>query len=170
MPEAEINWQPELVTPLLNTRALQAGDFDTLFAVASDPDIWQQHPEPERYKPEVFRKFFDSGLESGGALLLRDNKNQEVIGSSRYYGYSSEERTVSIGYTFLAKRCWGHTYNAELKRAMMAYAFMYCESIYFHVGEHNTRSRLAIGKIGGVLQSIDKGTALYVIRKEDWTS
>ena len=56
----------------------------TLYAVASDPLIWEQHPIQDRYKKEeVFREFFREALESGGAFVAIDSKDGQVIGSSR---------------------------------------------------------------------------------------
>ena len=42
--------QPILVEELLDLRPLRANDFDVLFRVASDPLIWEQHPESDRYQ------------------------------------------------------------------------------------------------------------------------
>jgi hypothetical protein len=33
---------------------LQQGDFEALYKVASDPKVWEQHPNKDRYKREVF--------------------------------------------------------------------------------------------------------------------
>src|SRR5207237_1386378 len=60
--------QPVLEGELLTLRPLRADDFDALFAAASDPLIWEQHPASDRYTPQVFRAFFDESLASGGAL------------------------------------------------------------------------------------------------------
>ncbi len=67
--------QPVLTGELLTLRPLRPDDFDDLFAVASDPLIWEQHPANDRYKPDVFRHFFRDGLESGGALIALDSKD-----------------------------------------------------------------------------------------------
>jgi RimJ/RimL family protein N-acetyltransferase len=88
---------------LVQLRPLRAGDFDALFAVASDPLIWEQHPASARYQPAVFRKFFDDGMASGGALLAIDRADGRVIGSSRYFGYDAAVGEVEIGWTFLAR-------------------------------------------------------------------
>lgn len=37
---------------------LQQGDFEPLYEVASDPEVWKQHPNKDRYKREVFEVFF----------------------------------------------------------------------------------------------------------------
>src|SRR5262249_62261068 len=39
-------------------RPLRVEDFPALFAVAADPLIWEQHPARDRYKEEVFKRFF----------------------------------------------------------------------------------------------------------------
>jgi hypothetical protein len=50
--------QPVLKGELLWLRPLRLDDFPSLFAVAADPLIWEQHPAGDRYKEEVFKTFF----------------------------------------------------------------------------------------------------------------
>ena len=142
--------QPTLHGELLDLRPLRAQDFDSLFAVASDPLIWEQHPANDRYKPEVFRAFFDEGLASGGALIATDKKDGRVIGSSRFHGYNPERSEVEIGWTFLARKYWGGVYNGEMKQLMLQHAFQFVESVIFLIGDENRRSQRAVEKIGGV--------------------
>ncbi len=78
--------QPILKGELLELRPLRPEDFDDLYAVASDPLIWEQHPANDRYKREVFTEFFREALESGGALIV-ESKDGQIIGSSRFHGY-----------------------------------------------------------------------------------
>jgi len=49
--------QPLLKGDLLELRPLGREDFHRLYAVASDPLIWEQHPEKDRYKEEIFKRF-----------------------------------------------------------------------------------------------------------------
>jgi N-acetyltransferase len=143
--------QPHLVGDLIEVRPLKPKDWESLFAVASDPLIWEQHPAHDRYKEEVFREFFRESLESGGALVVIDRQTQEIIGSSRYFGFDSEEREIEIGWTFLARSHWGGKYNGELKRLMLDHAFRFVESVVFLIGPTNVRSQRALEKIGGVM-------------------
>jgi RimJ/RimL family protein N-acetyltransferase len=143
--------QPTLVGQSISLRPLMAGDFDALFAVAADPLIWEQHPEPLRYQRPVFERFFAAALASGGALVVTDNRSGEVIGSSRYYDWHPAGREVAIGYTFLARSHWGGTTNGEMKRLMLGHAFRSADVVWFHVGKNNWRSRKAMEKIGGRL-------------------
>ena len=140
--------QPNLKGELVELRPLMPKDRDDLFAVASDPLIWEQHPEWDRYKNEVFKVFFREALESGGAFVVIDTKTQHVIGSTRFYGYDPEKSEIEIGWTFLARKYWGGRYNAEMKRLLLNHAFKFVESVVFFVGEKNFRSQTAMEKIG----------------------
>lgn len=142
--------QPILKSDMLELRPLRADDFEALYEVASDPLIWEQHPNSDRYKPEVFRKFFDEALQSGGALLVIDRKDDRVIGSSRFNCYDLVRSEIEIGWTFLARSHWGGAYNAELKRLMLAHAFKFVDNVIFFIGSTNTRSQRAMQKIGGI--------------------
>jgi RimJ/RimL family protein N-acetyltransferase len=59
----EFDLQPTLTGTLLELRPLRLDDFDALFAAASDPLIWEQHPESDRYERTVFQRYFDGAIE-----------------------------------------------------------------------------------------------------------
>jgi len=141
--------QPILKGELLGLRPLRPEDFHDLYAVASDPLIWEQHPIKDRYKEEVFKGFFREALESGGALIAIDSKDGQVIGSSRFHGYDKEKSEIEIGWTFLARSHWGGIYNREMKQLMLRHAFQFVNSVIFLVGPQNLRSQRAMEKIGG---------------------
>jgi N-acetyltransferase len=142
--------QPDLKGELVELRPLAPEDWNDLFAVASDPLIWEQHPESDRYKEGVFKVFFREALESGGAFVVIDKKNQQIIGSTRYYGYDPEKSEIEIGWTFLTRKYWGGRYNREMKKLMLAHAFKFVENVAFFVGEKNFRSQKAMEKIGAI--------------------
>jgi RimJ/RimL family protein N-acetyltransferase len=141
--------QPTLKSELLELRPLRADDFDALYAVASDPLLWEQHPNSDRYQLDVFRKFFDEAIESGGALVAIDRKNGRIIGSSRFHCYDLVRSEIEIGWTFLARSHWGGMYNGEMKRLMLEHAFRFVENVIFFIGATNLRSQRALEKIGG---------------------
>src|SRR3972149_6491945 len=115
--------QPHLENNLVKLIPLKKKDFEKLYQVASDPLIWEQHPDKDRYKKEVFEKFFKGALESGGAFLILDQNSGEVIGSSRYYNYDEEKNITIRGYTFLLYRCCGNPDNGVWKNMMLDHAF-----------------------------------------------
>jgi len=143
--------QPHLAGELLELRPLQPEDWEELFAVASDPLIWELHPVHDRYKEEVFKEFFQGALESRGAFVAIDKKTGKIIGSSRYCEYYPEKSEIEIGWTFLARSHWGGTYNGEMKRLMLTHAFQFVERVLLVVGTENYRSQKAVKKIGGVM-------------------
>ena len=144
------DFQPILKGKLLELRPLRAEDFPDLYAVASDPLIWEQHPARDRYKEEAFKQFFREALESGGALIAIDSKDGRIIGSSRFHGYDEEKSEVEIGWTFLARSHWGGVYNGEMKQLMIRHAFRFVRHVIFVVGPRNLRSQKAVEKIGAV--------------------
>lgn len=133
---------------MIEIRPLTQEDFDALFAAASDPHIWEQHPEHDRYKREVFQKFFDGAIASKGAFAVIDRASGRIIGSSRYCNLHPVERQVEIGWTFLQRAFWGGSYNGELKSLMLRHAFRFVDRVVFVVGENNLRSQKALQKIG----------------------
>lgn len=142
--------QPVLKGELLELRPLRAEDYDDLYAVASDPLIWEQHPNKDRHQQEVFRVFFREALDSEGALTAIDSRTGLVIGSSRFHGYDPDKSEIEIGWTFLARSHWGGVYNGEMKRLMLRHAFRFVRSVIFVIGPQNLRSQRAVEKIGAV--------------------
>lgn len=144
------DFQPHLKGELIELRPLTSKDWNDLLAVASDPLIWEQHPESDRYKQEVFKIFFEGALKSGAAFVVIDKKTRAIIGSTRFHGYDPETSEIEIGWTFLAREYWGGRYNAEMKQLMLAHAFRFVENVVFLVGQGNVRSRRATEKIGAI--------------------
>jgi len=171
--------QPILSGNLIKLRPLTRDDFEPLFAAASDPLIWEQHPESDRYTRKVFQIYFDGAIESKGAFAIIDRKSGRIIGSSRYCNLNEAKSEVEVGWTFLERTYWGGTYNRELKSLMLGHAFRFVDRVLFVVGENNIRSQKALEKIGAKffkkaqLPSPD-GTMttnhVFVILDEDFTS
>jgi RimJ/RimL family protein N-acetyltransferase len=146
-------------------RPLRESDFDDLYAVASDPLIWEQHPVPDRYREESFREFFSEHLASGGALVAIDRRNGRIVGTSRFHGHDARRREVEIGWTFLARSHWGGAFNGELKRLMLEHAF---RSVFL-IHPENIRSQRSVEKIGAVrvgtrLDGAGRDSLVYEIR------
>lgn len=147
---ASFQLQPGLSNSLVGIRPLAETDFETLYAIASDPLLWEQHPNRDRYKREVFEVFFKGAMDSGGAFLVYEVETGVALGSSRFYEVDANMRSVKIGYTFVARPFWGKGYNRALKLLMLAHAFTFADTVYFDIGAVNIRSQKAIEKLGAV--------------------
>jgi len=182
---AEPDLQPVLTGPNITVRPIQSSDWSGLFAAASDPKVWAQHPASDRYQEGVFRAYFEAALETQSAFVFVDNKTDKIVGSSRYHGLDAQTREsgteketeIEIGWTFIARSHWGGAANLEVKTLMLDYAFGFVDTVVFWVGETNRRSRGAMEKIGGILRdgthyrelAGDAPHVIFEIRRADWT-
>ena len=140
--------QPTLANDLIQIVPLKETDFEALFAVASDPLIWKQHPNKDRYKREVFENFFKGAMKSKGAFIVYEKETGKIVGSSRYYDLDEADSSVAVGYTFIAREFWGKGHNRALKTLMFDYAFRFVDKVILHIGATNFRSQKAIEKLG----------------------
>lgn len=152
-------------------------DFEDLYAVASDPKIWEQHPNKDRWKREVFQTFLQGALESKGAYKIIDKATGEIAGSTRMYGYNEQESSIYIGYTFYATKFWGKGINHSVKAMMLDHLFQYVNTVNFQIGAVNTRSQIAIRRLGAIkigeeevayFGEAPKLNYVYKIDKEQW--
>ncbi|HIY75775.1 MAG TPA: GNAT family N-acetyltransferase [Candidatus Sphingobacterium stercorigallinarum] len=165
--------------PLNSTRLdlvpLEKEDYESLYLAANDPEIWAQHPDPLRYTPYGFTKYFRTLLGTDLPYVIVDKATQRVIGASAFYQYDEAKKTVTIGYTFLNKNYWGGSYNKELKSLMLNHAFKYVDRVFFYVGMDNQRSKKALEKIRAVqeaetTEASAAGKLLYSLSKTDFLS
>lgn len=154
-----MNLQPTLENDFVRLIPLQETDFEPLFSVASDPKIWEQHPNKDRYKREVFENFFRGAMESTGAFKIIEKNTLEVAGSTRFYDYNAEDHSIFIGYTFYATKFWGSKLNSQVKKLMLEYIFQFIDKVNFHVGKNNIRSQKAMEKLGA--SKVDEVNVAY---------
>jgi N-acetyltransferase len=142
-------FQEQLENDVAMLIPLADNDFEDLYAVANDPLIWEQHPNPNRYKRPDFETYFKGAIESCGAYKVIDKLTGEIAGSSRFYEYDEATSSVIIGYTFVARKYWGKGMNQAMKSLMMNHAFQQVDNVIFHVGAANRRSQIAMERLGG---------------------
>ena len=173
-----MNLQPHLEDDLIIIRPLQEDDFRALYAVASDPLIWEQHTAHDRHELNVFTQLFEESIKSGGALIVVDRRSGNIIGSSRYARSPSDSSAIEIGWSFLDRVYWGGKYNGAKKKLMIDHAFHSgMKIVLFHIAKVNIRSQRAVEKIGGhrieglKYQNLYKNPEMnftYVIKRQDW--
>ena len=166
--------QPTLTNEIVQIVPLKESDFDDLYYIASDKLLWEQHPEKERYKIDVFQAFFKTAIASKSAFKFVDVKTGNTIGTSRYYEFNEIEKNVAIGFTFIDRKYWATPYNRAVKNLMINHAFQFVENIIFHVGDTNFRSQKAVEKLGALhtetfLNEENGRTHItYTLTKENW--
>jgi RimJ/RimL family protein N-acetyltransferase len=168
--------QPHLEGQDLLVRPLAASDLDGLFVAASDPEVWAGHPAKNRHERVVFEPYFKALLDSGSAVALVVRGSDRVIGCSRYYVAPDMPDSVSIGFTFLARDCWGGDVNFEVKRLMLGHAFEWYDAVWFHIAPSNIRSQRATSKLGAqeIYRSVlnlggaDAEWLCFELARRDW--
>lgn len=173
--------KPPLQPTLENEQALllplQETDFDALYAVASDPLIWEQHPNKDRWQEPVFRNYFEGAMQSGGAFKIIDKASGQVAGCTRIYDYNAEDDSILIGYTFFGRAYWGTGLNRSVKALLLDYLFRFVSDVYFHIGAVNLRSQMAIERLGAAkvgeldvayFGEPERLNFVYRIQKEEW--
>lgn len=167
----DFDLQPVLKNEWVALRPLKDDDFDKLFELASDPLIWEQHQNKDRYRPKEFTNFFNGSLESKGALIILDSKSNTTIGSSRFKVVDPNTGVVEIGWSFLSRKYWGGFYNREVKKIMINYALRFTEKVVFYVNSKNFRSQRALEKLGAIrvedhskpwVLSVEKGVTFVI--------
>lgn len=172
-----INIQPALENERVILYPLQKQDFEELYLAASDPKIWEQHPNKERWRKEVFKTFFEGAIKSKGAFKIVDKTTGKTIGSTRFYDYNDQEKSILIGYTFYATQFWGKGINHLVKAIMLDYIFQFVSMVHFHIGADNIRSQISISRLGVTKTAEQEITYfgeqprlnfIYSITKEEW--
>ena len=162
-----MNLQPRLENDLIILRPLVETDFESLFEIAKDPVVWEQHPCSDRYKIEIYSEFFKDSIKSKGAFIIIDKEDLKVIGSTRFKKIDTTENAIEIGWSFLSRNKWGGKYNKAMKELMIDYAFEFVENILFYVAKDNIRSQKAVQKIGGI--RITESHLEHFIKENEWT-
>jgi RimJ/RimL family protein N-acetyltransferase len=169
--------QPTLKNDKVILSPLQEEDFEALYTVASDRKIWEQHPNKDRWKKEVFHTYFEGAIQSRGAFKIVEKSTGKIAGCTRIYDYNEQDNSVLVGYTFFGREYWGKGMNLSVKALMLDYLFQFVSHVYFQIGADNIRSQIAIGRLGArkigeqeiaYFGELPKLNFIYRIEKEEW--
>jgi RimJ/RimL family protein N-acetyltransferase len=140
--------QPTLSNDMVELRPLTNDDFEALFTVASDPQIWEHHPYKCRAERDGFTKYFTELIDSKGAFCIIDKNNNNVIGACRYYECNYADSEIELGGAFLSREYWGGVWFRTCLGLMLEHAFKFVDQAVFLVHPDNHRSLGAVGKTG----------------------
>ncbi|HKZ15371.1 MAG TPA: GNAT family protein [Solirubrobacterales bacterium] len=166
--------QPSLQGPKFELRPLLDSDRDAFIAVAEDPLIWEEHPEPDRATPAKVQQFFDDALASGGAVVVT-TADGEIVGSSRFEPPDEARDRILIDHTFLARPNWTLEDYLEVKGLLFDHAFATFGTVELRVGVDNTRTRHAVEDFLGAVYADTVSTplgdhAVYELTRSAWAA
>lgn len=174
------------ITPLIGQsitlEPLTEAHRDALREAANDPTIWS-YMATSAFGDD-FNPWFDKALKQEFiTYIIRNNANQKVIGSSRFYFIDHTHHRLTIGYTWLHPSMWGKKINLEAKYLMLTFAFetLRVNRVEFMTDSRNTHSQAAIKKLGAVQEGIlrkhlvlkdghVRDSVVFSIIKDEWVS
>ena len=80
----------------------------------------------------------------------------ELVGTTSFYEVDEARRSLAIGHTWLARRCWRTGLNTESKLLMLGHAFdtLRAERVVWHTDIRNLRSQAAIERLGATREGV----------------
>jgi RimJ/RimL family protein N-acetyltransferase len=165
---------------------LKLEHIGSLIEISKDPNIWTYFLEKGNGLDNL-AKYINNAVNnrtSGNEypFIIFDKIKNHYAGTTRFYDYSAEIRTIKLGHTWLCKDFRGTGLNKHCKYLLFAFAFekLKIERVGFGAHAKNKVSIAAMKSIGckeeGVLRnfipSLDgKGRAdivLLSILKDEW--
>jgi len=181
-----MNYQPILENDFVALYPLQKEDINKLEVIALEDNLTQYSPSFITSKEELYA-FINNALAAREKLTaipfaIFDKAKEQFVGSTRFGNINPLNKVLHIGWTWISKSVQGTGVNKQMKFLMLQYAFeiLEYEKVEFRVDERNIRSRIAVERIGGVLEGTlrkdtlmkdgyRRSTCCYGILKSEWS-
>ena len=165
---------------------LKAGHIEYLLDISKEPNLWTYFLEKgdgvKNLTNYISSTIHEKKLLKEYPFVVFDKIKKQYAGTTRFYDYSSELKTIKLGHTWYGKDFRGMGLNKRCKYLLFQFAFEVLELERVGFGAHleNKTSIAAMKSVGckeeGVLRnfipSLDgKGRAdaiLFSILKKEW--
>jgi RimJ/RimL family protein N-acetyltransferase len=157
-----------------------------LLEAGRDPSIWTYLPRRPQTLADM-QELVDEALARRGAgvdfpfVILDRNDDDRVVGSTRFCDMDPANRSLEIGWTWLAPDVWRTRINSECKYLLLSHCFETLGAIrvFLKTDARNVRSQKAIERIGGVREGVwrkhrilpdgfIRDTVYYSILDDEW--
>jgi RimJ/RimL family protein N-acetyltransferase len=139
---------------------LSTAHEESLIAAAADGELWNSTVTivPSR---DTMAAYIASALEAQAQgrelpfVIIRKSSSQ-VVGTTRFYYIEPDNRTVEIGYTWLAASAQRTAVNTEAKLLLLSHAFesWRCIRVALVTDVLNQQSRAAISRLGAKQEGV----------------
>ncbi|HEU4701967.1 MAG TPA: GNAT family protein [Conexibacter sp.] len=147
---------------LVALEPLEARHVEQLRVAASDPRVSRWLPVP-LHEPRWFDWWLADGLSALAerrevAFATVRRSDGVAIGSTRFLELRERDRSVEIGWTWLAPAAWGTGANVEAKLLMLARAFEQagCIRVELKTDARNERSRAAMAALPAQFEGVHR--------------
>ncbi|MDA1353735.1 MAG: GNAT family protein [bacterium] len=142
-------------------RSVTETDLDGIIACGLRANVWDVVKAPDvdldtHVRQYVLALWKDHQQGASFAYVIRKIDTGEIVGSTRYYDVSPENKRLAIGYTWYHHSYWGSGINGDVKNLLLRQVFddLGWNRVEFHVDARNGRSQAAMNKIGAVKEGV----------------
>ncbi|PFS74267.1 GNAT family N-acetyltransferase [Bacillus cereus] len=150
-----------LVNDRAMLRLMHVNDVESLFIIVEgNKEIWKyliakmdSYQDMEQYV-QVAIKGFEG--ETDLPFVVVDQKTNEIVGSTRLYSISSDNKTVELGQTWYHPSVHRTSINTECKYMLLQYAFeeLHMLRVQIKTDLQNEKAQRAIERLGAVKEGV----------------
>ncbi|MHA4045998.1 GNAT family N-acetyltransferase [Bacillus cereus] len=150
-----------LVNDRAMLRLMHLNDIESLFnIVEGNKEIWtyliakmDSYQDMEQYV-QVAIKGFEG--ETDLPFVVVDQKTNEIVGSTRLYSISNDNKTVELGQTWYHPSVHRTSINTECKYILLQYAFeeLHMLRVQIKTDLRNEKAQRAIERLGAVKEGV----------------
>ncbi|ANV74302.1 MULTISPECIES: GNAT family N-acetyltransferase [Bacillus cereus group] len=151
----------KLVNDRAMLRLMQVNDIESLFnIVEGNKEVWtyliakmDSYQDMEHYV-QVAIKGFEG--ETDLPFVVVDQKTNEIVGSTRLYSISNDNKTVELGQTWYHPSVHRTSINTECKYMLLQYAFeeLHMLRVQIKTDLRNEKAQRAIERLGAVKEGV----------------
>ncbi|NGQ95207.1 GNAT family N-acetyltransferase [Brevibacillus sp. SYP-B805] len=136
---------------------MEMNHMESLYEAGRYPNIWTV-TQGRIDSLDDAREYVRKALEQKNALpfVIIDQESQKIVGSTRFYDISVQNRSLEIGSTWLTPAMWRTYVNTECKYLLLKHCFETLGTIrvQFKTDSRNIRSQRALERIGAVKEGV----------------
>ncbi|MBE5096815.1 GNAT family N-acetyltransferase [Bacillus thuringiensis] len=151
----------ELVNDRAILRLMHVNDIESLVTIVEgNEEIWNyltvkidSYQDMEQYV-QVAIKGFEG--ETDLPFVVVDQKTNEIVGSTRLYSISNDNKTVELGQTWYHPSVHRTSINTECKYMLLQYAFeeLHMLRVQIKTDLRNEKAQSAIERLGAVKEGV----------------
>ncbi|MCI0765559.1 GNAT family protein [Bacillus sp. TL12] len=151
----------EIVNERAMLRLMGANDVEKLFSIVEgNKEIWtylifkmESYQDMERYVETAVKRYIRG---TDLPFVVIDQKTNEVVGSTRLYSISNDNKTVELGQTWYHPSVQRTSINTECKYILLQYAFEELQMLRVQIKTdlRNEKAQRAIERLGAVKEGV----------------
>ncbi|MFB6646900.1 GNAT family N-acetyltransferase [Bacillus toyonensis] len=151
----------EIIHERAKLRLMDSGDVETLFSIVEgNRQIWayliskmETVQDMQQYVQKAI-KSYGKGTQIPFAVV--DQQTNKIVGSTRLYNISVEDKTVELGQTWYHPSVQRTSINTECKYMLLQYAFekLHMLRLQIKTDVRNEKAQRAIERLGAVKEGV----------------